>query len=121
MKLRLFSLILNLILIFSFGSLQAQATQFRGLDRNGIYPDTSLLDIWPEQGPELMATIDGIGDGYGSPSMNEKGIYISGMIDSAGYIFHFNHQHQLKWKIRYGKEFTFKFPGARGMPTILLF
>ncbi len=112
------NLILCIILTASFGSIRAQPAQFRGTDRNGIYPDTGLLDYWPEQGPEMIATIGGIGDGYGSPSINERGIYIAGMIDSTGYIFHFDFRHQLLWKIQYGSEFTFKYTGARGTPTL---
>ena len=74
--------------------------------------------MWPEQGPELIASIEGIGDGYGSPSINERGIYIAGMIDSMGYIFHFDFEHRLLWKIQYGKEYTYKYTGARGTPTL---
>lgn len=96
----------------------AQPHQFRGADRNGIYPETGLLESWPEGGPELVATISGIGDGYGSPSMNEDGLFIAGMIDSTGYIFHYDHNHQLKWRVPYGKEFTFRYTGARGTPTL---
>ncbi len=96
----------------------SQPHQFRGADRDGVYPDNGLLDRWPEDGPELAATIEGIGDGYGSPSMNEKGLFIAGMIDSTGYIFHYDHGQQLQWKVPYGKEFTFRFTGARGTPTL---
>ncbi len=111
-------LLLILILLLSAESIQAQTMQFRGLNRDGIYPDTGLLNSWPEHGPFLTATIKGIGDGYGSPSINEKGIYIAGMIDSSGYIFHYNMQHELQWKVHYGRVFNFKFPGARATPTL---
>ncbi len=40
------------------------------------------------------------------------------MIDSTGYIFHFDFGHQLQWKIQYGKEYTYKYTGARGTPTL---
>lgn len=111
--------ILILLLLSAFSaSMQAQPNQFRGSERNGIYPDTGLLDRWPENGPELLAVLEGIGDGYSSPSINEEGVFIAGMIDSIGYIFHFDHQAKLKWKFRYGKEYTFKYTGARGTPTL---
>ena len=35
--------------------------QWRGPDRNGIYPETDLLNEWPEEGPEQLWTTDGIG------------------------------------------------------------
>ena len=83
-----------LCLLVSLVSIKAQSDQFRGSNREGI------------------------GDGYVSPSINNRGIYIAGMIDSSGYIFHFDHEYQLLWKIQYGKEYTYKYTGARGTPTI---
>jgi len=96
----------------------AQINQFGGPNRNGIYPETGLMDSWPAEGPVLVQTITGIGEGFGSPTITENGIYISGMIDSVGYIFHFDNEYQLKWKTEIGREFTFKYVGARGTPTI---
>lgn len=111
-------LFFSIVVLATFLNAGAQSEQFRGGDRSGIYPDTGLLDLWPAQGPELIAEIKGIGDGYGSPSMNERGIYIAGMIDSIGYIFHYNKKFQLEWKYKYGSEFTFKYTGSRGTPTL---
>lgn len=111
-------LFIFLFLLVSLVSIRAQSDQFRGSNRNGIYPDTGLLEQWPETGPELITSMEGIGDGYGSPSINDKGIFIAGMIDSSGYIFHFDHEYQLLWKIQYGKEYTYKYTGARGTPTL---
>jgi len=96
----------------------AQISQFGGPNRNGVYPETGLMDIWPEGGPKLVQTITGIGEGFGSPTITENGIYIAGMIDSVGYVFHFDNKYQLKWKTEIGREFTFKYVGARGTPTI---
>ena len=110
--------LIPLLLSIILSPMLAQPTQFRGSDRNGIYPGTGLLDQWPETGPELITTIEGLGMGFGSPSMNERGIYIAGMLDSIGYVFHFNHQYQLQWKVPYGLEFTYKYTGARGTPTL---
>lgn len=107
-----------LLLLACCLSLTAQPNQFRGVERNGIYPDTGLLDSWPEEGLEPVASIEGIGDGFGSPSVNQNGIFITGMIDSTGYLFHFNHQQELQWKVQYGSEFTYKYTGTRGAPTL---
>lgn len=96
----------------------SQISQFGGLNRNGVYPETGLMDSWPVEGPKLVQTLTGIGEGFGSPTITENGIYIAGMIDSVGFVFHFNHEHHLKWKTEIGKEFTFKYMGARGTPTI---
>ena len=96
----------------------SQISQFSGPNRNGVYPESGLMDSWPEEGAELIQTIYGIGEGFAAPTVNENGIYIAGMVDSTGYVFHFGHDCQLKWKTEIGKEFNFKYVGARGTPTI---
>ena len=98
--------------------MQAQADQFRGTNRDGIYPESDLLNSWPQDGPELVAEIKGIGDGYGSPSFNDRGLYIAGMEGSRGFLYHFDYDHRLKWKVEYGDEFTYKYTGARATPTL---
>ena len=112
------SLIIILLLATTYVSAYSQPYQFRGEYRDGIYPDKNLADHWPEQGLPVMATIEGIGDGFGSPSFNERGIYIAGMIRNKGYLFHFDTRHQLIWKFEYGKEFDYKYIGSRGTPTL---
>lgn len=110
----------SIILVFTLlgAGLYSQPYQFRGADRNGIYPDYNLLEEWPESGPELLYTYQDLGDGYSAPAITEKGLFIAGMYDSTGIIKHFSPQHQLLWSYEYGKEFTFKYTGARGTPTI---
>ena len=45
-------------------TLNAQIIQFRGPDRNGIFPDTSLLKEWPTNGPEVIFITEGLGIGF---------------------------------------------------------
>jgi outer membrane protein assembly factor BamB len=66
----------------------------------------------------LVQTITSIGQGFASPAITQNGIYIAGMIDSVGYVFHFDNEFQLKWKTEIVREFTFKYVGACGTPTI---
>ncbi|HKK63376.1 MAG TPA: PQQ-binding-like beta-propeller repeat protein [Bacteroidales bacterium] len=113
------TLLLIISMFFTFPRhATCQVNQFGGPDRNGIYPDTGLMDQWPEGGPELLATFSGIGEGYGSPAVNKDGVYIAGMIDSIGHVFHFNHDQELLWQTPIGKEFTYRYIGSRGTPTI---
>lgn len=112
-----------IILVWSFClfslKVNSQVAQFGGPERNGIYPESGLLDHWPENGPELVETLSGIGEGYGSTAVNEQGIWIAGMIDTTGFVFHFNHNHELIWKRKIGPEFNYKYVGSRGTPTIV--
>lgn len=96
----------------------AQITQFGGPNRNGVYNETGLLDKWPESGPELVQTITGIGEGYAAPAVNEDGVYVAGMIDSTGYVYHFDPQYNLVWKTEIGPEFDYKYIGSRATPTL---
>jgi len=114
----LFGFLTSVLIMFPFQIIYSQISQFGGPNRNGVYPETGLLDSWPIAGPELVQTITGIGDGFSSPTITEKGIYITGMIDSIGYVFHFDHNYNLKWKTGIGREFTYKYLGSRGTPTI---
>jgi len=43
-----------------------QSAQWRGPSRNGVFPDTALLEKWPESGPEKIFVASGIGKGYSS-------------------------------------------------------
>lgn len=111
-----FSSILTFSLIFFIS--HGQIAQFAGPNRDQVYTETGLMDKWPENGPELLGTISGLGLGYAAPAINEMGLFIAGTIDSTGYIFHVDHNGALVWKYEYGKEFTYRYPGSRGTPTV---
>ena len=52
--------------------------QWRGPDRNGHYPEENLLKSWPENGPELLWSFEGIGAGYSSATISNDIVYVSG-------------------------------------------
>jgi hypothetical protein len=54
---------LSLIFASLVGLTMAQApetSQWRGPDRNGIYPETGLLKSWPANGPKLLWHFEGL-------------------------------------------------------------
>ena len=58
---QLFVFILFLLTI----SLNAQVTaQWRGPERDGMYPANNLLEEWPATGPALLWHAEGIGKGF---------------------------------------------------------
>jgi outer membrane protein assembly factor BamB len=100
--------------------LQAQTiTQFRGPQRNGIYPETNLLKSWPAEGPAQLWKIEGIGNGYSSPIIAGDRIYVTGEIDSIGYLFAYNKSGTLIWKKQTGPEWMTNFTGSRSTPTLV--
>ena len=50
----------------------AQPIQWRGLNRDGKFTDTGLLQKWPDAGPELLLKVEGIGKGYSSVVATDK-------------------------------------------------
>ena len=94
-------------------------SQWRGLNRDGKYPDTNLLKKWPDGGPDLIWTATGLGEGYSSPAVTSQGIYLTGMIEQTGYLFALNKDGQLIWRTPYGPEWKDGHDGSRSTPTVV--
>ncbi len=99
-----------------FGQVDAE---WRGPNRDGIYPGESLLEKWPNEGPRLLWSAEGLGDGYSSPAVTENHVYVTGMIRSEGFLFAFDPAGKLLWKTSYGPEWDGSSPGARTTPTVV--
>ena len=94
-------------------------SQWRGNSRTGIYTGEKLLTKWPADGPKLLWSFDKLGEGYSSVAIAENKVFINGMIDEQGFLFAFDMQGKLLWKINYGAEWSEGHPGARSTPTIV--
>jgi len=97
-------------------------SQWRGPNRDGIYPETNLLKSWPVSGPKLLWTSEEIGIGYSAPVVAGNKLYINGEINQVAHIFAFDINGKLIWKSPNGPEFfgegySANFPGARSAPT----
>lgn len=98
--------------------------QWRGANRDGIYPEKGLLKAWPEVGPQLLWQTEVLGNGYGSPSVTSDRLYINGESKGISYVFAFDLKGSLVWKTANGPEFMGKdyasnFPGSRSQPTVV--
>ena len=96
---------------------QEQA-QWRGPNRDGIYPETGLLRIWLEAGPTLLWHFDELGQGHSSAAIAGNRIYTAGVTNGIGHIFCFSMDGKLLWNIPYGEEWTESWPGVRSTPLI---
>lgn len=109
-----------LAVFFSFSTLFAQIdSQWRGPNRDGVYPNESLLKLWPKDGPELLWSVDDLGAGYSSPAVTSNRVYVTGMISSEGFLFAFDIDGKPVWKTSYGPEWSGSRPGARTAPTVV--
>lgn len=94
-------------------------SQWRGPNRDGIYPETNLLKQWPENGPELLWSYEGLGEGHGSVGVGKDKLFVCGMPDSIGVLFAFNLKGTLLWKKEYGPEWYKNYTGTRSTPTVV--
>ena len=100
------------------GYLFSQSSQWRGEKRTGHYPSGTLLDSWPENGPEMLLKNDQIGKGYSTPVMEDDIIYITGKIDTMDHITALNLSGEILWQVPYGRSWKKSFPESRSTPTI---
>lgn len=113
---RYYLLILGLVLIIPINA--QEFVQWRGDNRDGIYNEKGLLDVWPTDGPKLLWHFDDLGVGHASAAVTKDKVYTAGTHDNTGSIFAFNNSGDLLWKSEYGKEWITNYPGIRSTPVI---
>jgi len=110
--------IMSMLSLLNIGMLSAQDAQWRGPNRDGNFPDTSLLKVWPEEGPEILFSTEGIGKGYSSAVASRDMIYATGIKDSIEYLTALDHKGNILWQKPYGRCWNKSFPEARCTPTV---
>jgi outer membrane protein assembly factor BamB len=97
---------------------QCQVVNWRGINRDGHYVEKDLLEVWPEEGPELLFSVKGIGNGWSSAVATGNRIFISGKIDSMEYLSAIDTEGNIEWQTAYGPCWDQSYPAARGSATI---
>lgn len=64
--------------------------QFLGPARDNHSPDTGLLSQWPEGGPQLVKTIEGLGIGFSNMAIVDGTLYTMGNRGEREYVMAFN-------------------------------
>jgi len=96
---------------------------FHGANRQNKSAETGLLKTWPADGPRLLYTISGLGEGYSSVSIGGGLIYTAGRIGNQSYIFAFDLNGKLSWKKPNGEAWSVSvswassYNGPRSTPT----
>ncbi|MFC1780806.1 PQQ-binding-like beta-propeller repeat protein [Planctomycetota bacterium] len=100
----------------------ADSPRFRGLNGDGQFDETGLMEEWSEEGPRLVWSVDNLGKGYSSATIADETVYVTGMDEQAnGWLYAFNLDGTEKWKTNYGPEMEETGPavaGTRGTPAI---
>ena len=97
----------------------SQLSDWRGPNRNGIYKETGLLKSWPENGPELLWSYEGLGAGHGNVGIGKDKMFILGMPDTIGVLYAFDFEGELLWEKSYGLEWYENYTGSRSTPIIV--
>lgn len=93
--------------------------QWRGPDRDGIYPAKDLLKEWPADGPAFELKIENIGKGLSQPVVYKNVIYITGLKhDSLDVISAYSMDGNLIWEKAFSTAWQRTYPESRGTPTI---
>ena len=96
---------------------------FHGSDRQNKSAETGLLSSWPVNGPELLWTISGLGEGYSSVSIGGGQIFTAGKINNQTYVFAYDIKGKLLWKKPNGETWSVtvswasSYNGPRSTPT----
>ncbi len=109
----------SILIALAAAGYSQEPTRWRGETQNGIYKENGLLRTWPVDGPEILWSYEGLGQGHSSAAIADGFVYTAGMIEETGIIFKFDLKGKLVWKKEYGPEFTESWYGTRGTPVIV--
>ncbi|MBM4091094.1 MAG: alcohol dehydrogenase [Planctomycetes bacterium] len=91
---------------------------FLGPRGDNMSDETGLLPSWPADGPKLLWTAEGIGEGYSSVSLARGLIFTAGNINDKSVVTALDLAGQVQWQVPVGGAWTGSHPGTRGTPTI---
>ena len=103
---------------YTFAGENPSWPRFHGPNYDNISTETGLLKTWPDKGPELLWTADGLGHGYSSLSTAAGIIYTAGNIEDNTVITAIDLNGMLLWQVKNGKAWTKAYPGTRSTPTV---
>jgi outer membrane protein assembly factor BamB len=108
------------LLLLSILACAADWPQWRGPNRDGISPETGLLDAWPAAGPRLVWKTQGLGEGYAAFSIVRSRLYTQGQRGDEEYVLALDANTGKKlWQTTTGKSFREQRGyGPRGTPSI---
>jgi len=93
---------------------QSEWPCFHGADRQNKSNETGLLKTWPDDGPELLWSVAGLGEGYSSVSVADGLIFTSGTFNDQTYVFAYDLDGELVWKKPNGSAWKVEVYWARG-------
>ncbi len=108
-----------LIVVLSSCTQKNEISEWRGPMRKGIFNETNLLKEWPENGPELLWSYEGLGAGHSSVGIGNNRVFVNGMPDTLGVLYSFDLDGNLIWQKDYGEEWHVNYTGSRATPLVV--
>jgi len=96
---------------------------FHGPERANKSEETDLLKSWPEGGPGLVCTVEGLGKGYSTVSLSDGLIFTAGMTEHRTFVYAMDPEGNIVWKKANGESWQTEMPwaltydGSRSTPT----
>ena len=108
------------VLLVCMANIHAQDwPQYLGPNRNSTSSQEGILRSWPENGPEVLWTVD-LGIGFGGPVVKDGKVYLLDRDDKVGdkmRCFDLSNGKEL-WNFAYDAPGSVMFPGSRSVPTL---
>jgi len=92
--------------------------QLHGPKRDNKSAETGLLKQWPEGGPKLLWTAQGIGHGFSAVAVANGLVYATGNVGPDTLITALDLDGKAVWTAKNGPAYTREHPGTRSTPTI---
>lgn len=91
---------------------------FQGSRGDNISDDTGLLRTWPADGPPVVWTAEGIGQGFSSVSLARGLIFTAGNINDQSVVTALDLDGKIQWQTPAGGAWTGSHAGTRSTPTV---
>jgi len=107
-----------LFTLISISGFSQSIIEFRGINRTGHFNETGLLKEWPDNGPQMVLEIEGIGKGYSHPVVVNDVIFVTGIKeDTTDVLSAYNFSGDLLWETPYGRSWIRSYSDSRCTPT----
>jgi outer membrane protein assembly factor BamB len=106
------------LIIGAFNGRAQVLSEWRGIGRTGVYPETGLLREWPGDGPTLLWHTQTLPKGNSSVALAHGTIYTTGVNDEQDVLVALDMSGNAKWQVPYGRAWTASYPESRCTPTI---
>ena len=119
-------LLILIVSVFVFAADDGDWRCFHGPKRDNLSTEKGLIQSWPEDGPELIWTASGIGQGYSTVSIADGRIFTAGMIDKQTYVIALDLSGKKLWQKLNGQSWqaterqswAVPYAGSRATPTV---